>query len=69
LYRGENRLYEYVDKVKATTPRKVQAAAASLLNKPYDSMVTMIIGDAGSIIPDLSKAFPDNMIVPYVLSD
>lgn len=65
----ENRLYEYVDKVKATTPRKVQAAAARLLNKPYDSMVTMIIGDAGSIIPDLSKAFPDNMIVPYVLSD
>lgn len=65
----EKRLYEYVDKVRATTPRKVQAAATRLLDKPRDSMVTMIIGDAGSIIPDLSKAFPDSKIVLYTLSD
>ena len=65
----ENRLYEYVDKVRGTTPTKVQAAAARLLSTPRDSMVTMIIGDASSILPDLSMTFPDSKIIPYTLSD
>lgn len=65
----DNRLYEYVDKVRGTTPTKVQAAAARLLSAPRDSMVTMIIGDASSILPDLSMKFPDSTIIPYTLSD
>lgn len=66
---SENRLYSYVDKVKATSPTKVQAAAARLLDEPRKTMVTMIIGDSESLVPELSKAFPDKHILIYPLRD
>lgn len=65
----ENYLYQYIDKVKTTSPEKVHAAAGRLLSRPRETMVTLIIGDSKVITPNLLKMFPDNKIIQYPLSD
>eukprot|EP00890_Picochlorum_soloecismus_P005689 jgi/Picsp_1/6120/NSC_03474-R1_peptidase m16-like protein len=60
-------IYQYRDKIKKVDAEGVKAAAARHVHP--DKWVTVIIGDAARLMPEMSREFPDATIEPLRLDD